>query len=117
MITTTETTSMVGIVVHPLTSSSSSSSSVSFGEPTDIDGKRYNFTTAICLVVSDGEQYFQEWVDYHLLAMKFENIYVYDNSDKFELQRWYNNTRDHPIYDRVVMHHQPGPGYLKKEDE
>jgi hypothetical protein len=85
-------------------------------KPKDEDKKKYNFTVAICLVVSDGENYFQEWVDYHLQAMKFENIYVYDNSKFFDLQRWYNNTRNHPIYSRVSIKHRPGPGYIEKED-
>jgi hypothetical protein len=70
----------------------------------------YKFTVAICLVVSDGEAYFQEWVDYHLMAMNFENIYVYDNSKSFDLARWYNHTRQHPVYSRVEVHHRPGKG-------
>jgi hypothetical protein len=85
-------------------SSSSSSSSAS-------SSSSHNFTVAICLITSDGEAYFQEWVDYHLLAMKFDNIYVYDNSDKFELQRWHDNTRSHPIYSKVEIEHRPGPGF------
>jgi hypothetical protein len=79
-------------------------------QPTTFDRKEYNFTAAICLVVSDAEPYFQEWVDYHLIAMNFDNIYVYDNSEMFELARWYGNTRQHPKYGRVVIHHRPGEG-------
>jgi hypothetical protein len=76
----------------------------------NVDRKGHNFTVAICLVVSDAEQYFQEWVDYHLIAMNFDNIYVYDNSKTFELARWYDNTRQHHLYSRVVIHHRPGKG-------
>ncbi|KAG7347446.1 glycosyl transferase family 2 protein [Nitzschia inconspicua] len=77
---------------------------------TSVDKKVYNFTVAICLVVSDAEQYIQEWIDYHLIAMDFENIYIYDNSKTFELSRWFNNTRQHSIYNRVLVHHRPGKG-------
>lgn len=73
----------------------------------------YNFTVAICLIVNDGEQYFQEWVDYHLLVMQFDAIYVYDNSNNFDLHRWYDNTRKHPIYRHVHIEHRPGPGQSK----
>jgi hypothetical protein len=92
-----------------------SSDADAVGASGDGDIPLYNFTVAICLVVSDGEQYFQEWVDYHLLAMQFEAIYVYDNSDNFDLCRWHDNTRHHPVYSRVHVQHRPGPGYLEKE--
>ena len=81
------------------------------GRHNNHNNRYYNFTTAICLITTDGEAYFQEWVDYHLFVMNFDAIYVYDNSRKFDLKRWYTNTRSHPIYQNVVVHHRPGPGY------
>lgn len=80
------------------------------------DRHKYNFTVAICVIVSEAEQYFEEWLDFHLSVMKFENIYVYDNSDKFDLQRWYNNTRQNPVYRRVTVHHRPGKGNVPEKD-
>ena len=44
-----------------------------------------------------------------LLAMKFSNVYIVDNSKQFELQRWFRNTRSHPIYRRVTVKHNPSP--------
>jgi len=64
----------------------------------------YNFTTAICVAVRDGESYMQEWIDYHL-AMKFDAIYIYDDSPTFEWRRWHENTRNHSLYQRVNMIH------------
>jgi len=64
---------------------------------------RYNFTSAICLVVKDGEAYMQEWIDYHLLAMKFDVIHIINDSPSFELRHWHENTRNHSIYKRVSI--------------
>ena len=74
----------------------------------------YNFTTAICLITTDAETYFQEWIDYHLFVMNFDAIVVYDNSLNFDLKRWLENTRTHPIYQNVIVQHRPGPGYNTK---
>lgn len=83
--------------------------SVDVQQPHDSNDFRYNFTVAICAVVKDAEAYFEEWIDYHLMAMKFSNIYIVDNSKQFELQRWFQNTRSHPIYQRVTIKHDPSP--------
>ena len=64
----------------------------------------YNFTAAVCVCIADAEAYFEEWVDYHL-AMGFQNIYIYDDSLTFELERWYQNSRNHPVYSRVIVIH------------
>lgn len=72
--------------------------------------KPHNFTVAICLVVSDGEAYLEEWILYHLLAMEIDAIYIYDNSENYDLRRWFENTRQHPVYNRVEVHHRPGKG-------
>ncbi|CAJ1937107.1 unnamed protein product [Cylindrotheca closterium] len=69
-----------------------------------METKSYNFTAALCVCVKDAEAYFEEFIDYHL-AMGFSNVYLYDDSPNFELQRWYNHTRAHPDYSKVeVMH-------------
>mmetsp|Transcript_28579 Transcript_28579/g.42378 ORF Transcript_28579/g.42378 Transcript_28579/m.42378 type:complete len:407 (+) Transcript_28579:137-1357(+) len=75
----------------------------------------YNFTTAICAIVKDAETYLTEWLDYNLLALEFENVYLYDNSDNFDLETWYNNTRSHPVYSRVHIEHKSGK-YLDDEE-
>lgn len=41
----------------------------------------------LCAVAKDEEAYLDEWVNYHL-AIGFETIYVYDNSDTNELRQW-----------------------------
>jgi len=65
----------------------------------------YNFTIGICAIVRDMEAYLDEWLDYHLVAMNIENIYLYDHSPQFYLKTWYENTRSHPIYHRVHVTH------------
>lgn len=66
---------------------------------------KYNFTTAICVVVKDAEQYFEEWVEYHLEGMKFDAIYIYDDSLTFELNHWYKNTRNDETFSKVHVIH------------
>jgi hypothetical protein len=70
--------------------------------------KKHSFTVAICAMIKDHEAYLQEWVDYHLIGLQFDNIYLYDNSPNFDLQTWFHNTREHPIYSRVHIQHRPG---------
>jgi hypothetical protein len=41
----------------------------------------------LCVTTKDRELYLDEWVDYNL-AIGFHAIYVFDNSDNFELQDW-----------------------------
>ncbi len=40
-------------------------------------------TAAICAIQKWGLRYIDEWVDYHL-AIGFQTIFIYDNSDDFE---------------------------------
>jgi hypothetical protein len=42
---------------------------------------------AICAIQKGGLKYIDEWVDYHM-AIGFDTIFLYDNSDNFELQGW-----------------------------
>lgn len=59
------------------------------------------------MVMKDAEAYFEEWVDYHVGVMKFDAIYIYDNSPDFELRNWYRNSRNDPVYGKVeVMHYK-----------
>jgi hypothetical protein len=60
-------------------------------------------TAAICAIQKGGLNYIDEWVDYHL-ALGFSTIYIYDNSDDFELRRWADAR--HPR--QVVVRHFPG---------
>lgn len=70
--------------------------------------KDYEFTAAICVIVKDVEAYFLEWIDYHLVVLNFQNIYMYDNSDGFDLKGWYESSRNHDVYRRVTIIHKPG---------
>jgi hypothetical protein len=44
---------------------------------------------AICAIQKEGLKYIDEWVDYHI-GIGFDTIFLYDNSDNFELQGWYS---------------------------
>ena len=77
----------------------------------------YNFTVAACVVVKDAEAYFEEWIDYHVGAMKVDQVYLYDHSVGFELQRWYNNSRDDPIYSRTEVIHYEFTGSNYNEEK
>jgi len=61
----------------------------------------HEFTIGICAIVKDMEAYLDEWLDYHLVAMNIDTIYLYDHSPQFYLKKWYENTRNHTIYSRV----------------
>ena len=50
----------------------------------------YASVAAICAIQRDGLLYVDEWIDYHI-ALGFETIFIYDNSDDFELRGWYSN--------------------------
>ena len=75
--------------------------------------RNYNFTLGVCAIVADFEAYLIEWVDFHLIAMGIESIYLYDNSDSFDLEMWHNNTRSHPVYRRVEVTHWPRRNHLQ----
>lgn len=59
-------------------------------------------TIAICTMVVNEEAYLDEFVDYHL-ALGFDGIYVYDNSEDFELRQW-GTEKDC----RIKVKHYPG---------
>ena len=58
--------------------------------------------TAMCSIVKNEEAYIDEWVDYHH-ALGFDNFYIYDNTDDFEMEQWGKLKGDH-----VEVIHYPG---------
>ena len=56
---------------------------------------------AICAIQKGAKRYLDEWTDYHL-ALGFDRIYLYDNSDDFELKEWAQNK------DSIHVKHYPG---------
>ena len=56
---------------------------------------------AICAIQKGAKRYLDEWTDYNL-AMGFDRIYLYDNSDDFELKEWAQNK------ERIHVKHYPG---------
>ena len=58
---------------------------------------------AICAIQKDTLPYIDEWVDYNL-ALGFEKIYIYDNSDEFELKNWETKRNS----TQVAVVHMPG---------
>lgn len=67
-------------------------------------GKEYPFEVAICVLMKDAENYFEEWLEYHF-AMGFDAVYIYDNSPSFELKNWYGNTRNHSTFGKAEVIH------------
>jgi hypothetical protein len=68
-------------------------------------------SVAICAIQKGGQPYLEEWVDYNYL-IGFDKIYLYDNSDEYELQNWTYNpfhsvNKDTNMLDIV---HFPGRG-------
>ena len=71
----------------------------------------FGFEVHICSITKDAEAYLTEWIDYHLLAVGFDRIHIIDNSPAFDLEKWHQNTRKHPIYKRVTVEHDGTPPY------
>jgi len=63
---------------------------------------------AICAVQKWGLLYIDEWIDYHI-ALGFQTIFIYDNSDDFELKDWFSKKYPNGT-DRVKIFHWPGLG-------
>ena len=49
---------------------------------------RRNNSAAICCIQKGGVPNIDEWVDYHL-AIGFDTIYIYDDSNSFETREWH----------------------------
>lgn len=60
---------------------------------------------ALCAIVKDADEFIAEWVNYNL-ALGFEHIYLYDNSDDFVLEAWARNMNKQGH--RLMVTHQPG---------
>ena len=63
---------------------------------------------AMCAISKGTLQYIDEWVDYNL-AIGFETIYIYDNSDGFELKDWHSRRLNSTNSSAVEITHLPGP--------
>lgn len=66
-----------------------------------------NETAAICAVAKYETPYLEEWIDYHV-GLGFHSIYIYDNTDRYELQDWLRGR--HHLQTRVRIFHNPGWG-------
>lgn len=64
-------------------------------------------SAAICAIQKGSLPFIDEWVDYNL-AIGFDTIHIYDNSDNFEINEWRNNRFKNAT--TVVAHHLPGRG-------
>lgn len=103
MTTTSQTTSssMASIGQHHALNAKSASAA---GQQHQHSPTPSSFTVAICVVLKDAENYFEEWLDYNF-ALGFDAIYIYDNTPSFELENWFHNTRNHVTYGRVEVLH------------
>jgi hypothetical protein len=78
--TETETAVLTGIL---------SMDKLAFKHPVVVQRRQHasNETAAICVMVKNEQLYIDEFVDYHL-AIGFDTIYVYDNSNDFNMKEW-----------------------------
>mmetsp|Transcript_8575 Transcript_8575/g.19240 ORF Transcript_8575/g.19240 Transcript_8575/m.19240 type:complete len:647 (+) Transcript_8575:123-2063(+) len=73
----------------------------------------YNLTNTavICSIVSNEEYYLDEWLDYNIIGIGFTHIYIYDNTNDFELGHGWLERRTSPhIASSVTIQHYPGQG-------
>ena len=70
-----------------------------FGRPTVYIDEN----AVVCTIQTKEEAYIDEWVDYHL-AIGFKMIYIYDNSDNYDLRSWGNQR----FLDNIRVKHFPG---------
>ena len=61
--------------------------------------KKRQTTIVICAIALNEERYIDEWIHYHL-AIGFDHIYIYDNSEQYSLQS--------KRTDNVTIIHYPG---------
>lgn len=67
-------------------------------------------STAMCAIQKGALPYVDEWVDYHL-AIGFDKIVIYDNSDDFELKPWFDaRNRNSSTPATLEIEHFPGTG-------
>jgi hypothetical protein len=65
-----------------------------------------NISSRVCIVaiIFEEDLYIQEWIDYHVNILRFDHIYLYDNTDNFDSQylAWV-----HPK-EALSIEHMPG---------
>ena len=74
---------------------------------------------AICVIIKNETLYLDEWIDFHI-ALGFSPIYIYDNSQGFDLNllplqgiySWYDTRED--IHEYVKLIHYPVAGVQLK---
>eukprot|EP00956_Cyclotella_meneghiniana_P036051 scaffold120703_cov42-Cyclotella_meneghiniana.AAC.3 len=76
--------------------------------PPNFRVKTANDTAAICVIASEEEMYVDEWLDFHL-GLGFGHIYIYDNSDNFDLGNGWLDRRPR-LTNKVTVQHFPGEG-------
>mmetsp|Transcript_22087 Transcript_22087/g.54584 ORF Transcript_22087/g.54584 Transcript_22087/m.54584 type:complete len:335 (-) Transcript_22087:239-1243(-) len=64
-------------------------------------------SAAVCSIQKGALKYIDEWIQYHIV-LGFREIYIYDNSDDFELQKWHDSLHG-DSHKKVVVRHLPGP--------
>ena len=66
---------------------------------------------AICVIQKGALFYLDEWTDFHL-ALGFDTIFIYDNSDNFELKEW---AKSKGIGSSIIVRHYPGGKGVQKK--
>lgn len=69
-------------------------------------------SAAICAILKDSLRYIDEWIIYNF-AVGFDKIYIYDNTNIFELFGWYKS-QSKSIQQKVSIQHFPGFGQQKR---
>lgn len=68
--------------------------------------KKLMGSAAICSIVKDENKYLEEWLLYHL-ALGFERIYLYDNSDNSSAKIWLREYHETNTFQEVHVHDYP----------
>ena len=75
----------------------------------------------LCAIISDNaKEYVQEWIDYNLLAIEFDDVYIYDNAPRYNATFWnpikyrYNNIPGEQKHQKLHVLHFPKARYTKQ---
>ena len=75
-------------------------------------------TLGLCAILSDNaKEYVEEWIDYNLLAIEFDDVYIYDNSRKYNATFWNRIIRRHNLQgqkQKLHVIHFPESRYTKQ---
>jgi Glycosyl transferase family 2 len=66
-----------------------------------------NGTVVSCSIMTLAAKYIDEWADYYL-GLGFAYLYIYDNTDDFELEEW-GRKRQEVGQNNIQVIHYPGP--------